>query len=223
MRISTTKCRQFGHPEFELEADDAHVPSIYLTDVIKIIEGIVASGSIFKHGQTFQIGWGLTLVQKCGEMLSLAEPDMESFPIKWSDGITNTLQQMMLQLFMLDSVGLRQEMDAPSIRHSLVACNHYDEPSFFMSRSQGDGGSDSGWFVGCLNDKHDHQDSDNLTCVSLYEAFLHQRAIEGFVSFPVDSVIEVDRVKGLKVLTGGTELNVLPGSFLDEWFKRYHH
>ncbi len=220
MRITTTKCGQSGHLEFVLEADEAQVPSTYLTNVVQTIEDMVASGSIFKPDQTFQIGWGLTLVEPSGEMLSLAEPDMESFPIKWTKGITNTLRQMMLQLFMLDSVGLRREMDAPSIRQSLVACNRYSEPNFFMSRSQPGGGSDSGWFIGCLSDDHDHQDVANLKCVSIYEAFLHQRAFEAFASFPVGSVISVDRDDGVKLFREDAALDIDPGSFLDEWSRK---
>jgi hypothetical protein len=220
MRITTNECGQFGHPEFVLEADEAQVPSTYLTDVAQTIEAMVASGSIFKSGQQFQIGWGLTLVEASGERLSLTEPDMASFPIKWTKGITNTLRQMMLQLFMLDSVALRQEMDAPSILQSLIACNRYREPNFFISRSQGSGDSDSGWFVGCLNEAHDHQDAANLRCISIYEAFLNQRALEAFASFPVGSVIAIDRDNGIRVFREDSEIDIVPGSFLDEWSRK---
>lgn len=220
MRITTTKCSQLGHPEFVLEADDVQVPSAYLTNVVQTIEEMVKGGSVFKPGQTFQIGWSLTLVEQLGELLSLAEPDMESFPIKWTKGITSTLRQMMLQLVMLDSVGLRQEMDAPSIQQSLVACTRYDEQSFFMSRSHCSSGSDSGWFIGCMNDDHDHQEPANLKCISIYEAFLNQRGIQGFASFPVGSMIAVNGDHELKLFKEGAELGILPGSFLDEWTRK---
>jgi hypothetical protein len=32
--------------------------------------------------------------------------------------------------------------------------------------------------------------------------------------------IAVDRGKGLKVFKDGAELDIVPGSFLDEWFKK---
>lgn len=221
MRVATTKCRQFGHPDFVLEADDANVPGDYLTDVAKTIEDMVAVGSVFKPGQTFQIGWGLTRVEPSGEALALAEPDMVSFPIKWTQGVTNTLRQMMLQLLTLDSVGLRRKIDIPSIAQSLVACTHYRERSFLLVRSPEYGGSDSGWFIGCLNGGHDHQDSANLRCISLYEAFLNQPGIARFASFPVGSVIEVDQQNGLKLFKDSAQLEIIPGSFLDEWLKKH--
>ena len=218
MRITTTKCSQHRHPEFVLEADEAQVPEVYLQNVVQTIEGMVAGGSVFRPEQTFQIGWGLTLVKAAGGQLTLVEPDMQSFPIQWVPGITHTLRQMMLQLFMLDSVGLRKQMDAPSIRDSLIACSRYHEPSFFLARSERDG-ADSGWFIGCRNDSHDHQNPANLQCISVYEAHLNQRGFQGFASFPVGSMIAIDRAHGLKVYLDDQELAVIPGSFLDEWFK----
>jgi hypothetical protein len=121
---------------------------------------------------------------------------------------------------MLDSVGLRHEMDAPSIRQSLIACTHYHEPSFFMSRSQASRDSDSGWFIGCRRGGHNHQEPANLKCISLYEAYLNQRALQGFASFPVGSIISVDRENGLKLFKNDAALDIVPGSFLDQWFKK---
>ena len=51
-----------------------------------------------------------------------------------------------------------------------------------MTRSDPTDSADSGWFVGCLADDHDHQQPANLTRVSLYEAFLRQPAIQGFLA-----------------------------------------
>ena len=220
MRIATTKCNQFGHPEVVLESDESQVPDVYLKNVVETLETMVASGSVFSPEQLFQIGWGVTLVKSAGNMLSLVEPDMEAFPFKWTKGITNTLRQMMVQLFMLDSVGLREQMDAPSFCESLVVCNHYNESNFFMSRSEGSGGTDSGWFIGCLNDDHSHDDEGNLKCVSVYEAFLNQRGVQGFASFPVGSMIVVEPGNQIRVYNEDVELDIVSGSFLDEWFKQ---
>ena len=60
---------------------------------------------------------------------------METFPIKWVPGITHTLRQKMLQVFMLDSVSLRQQMQMPTIVQSLIACTRYTTPNFLMLRS----------------------------------------------------------------------------------------
>jgi hypothetical protein len=151
--------------------------------------------------------------------LALREPDMRSMPIQWVPGITHTLRQKMLQVFMLDSVSLRDEMQIPSIRQSLVVCTGYKAREFFMARSKGASESDSGWFVGCLDGEHDHNDPSNLRCVSLYEAYLGQRGIQGFVTFPEGTAVVVDSTNGLSILREGEPLGIVRGGFLDSWFQ----
>ena len=229
MVIVTETCRRHGHPEFVLEADEAHVPAIYLENVAQTVQRMVAQGSVFRAGETFQIGWMLTRVESYGsagnpartDRLTLFEPDMKAMPIRFVPGITETLRQMMLQLFMLDSVSLRAEIDLPTVQQSLVACTRYAEPAFYLSRSEPTDPNDSGWFVGCLADDHDHHQPANLTRVSAYEAFLRQPAIQGFLAFPRESLIAIDPRAGVRIYRGERELQVEAGSFLDAWTKRH--
>jgi hypothetical protein len=51
MIISTTKCEEFGHPEFVVEADESSVPDIYIREMVETIEHMVASGSVFRPGE----------------------------------------------------------------------------------------------------------------------------------------------------------------------------
>ena len=221
MIISTTKCEQFGHPEFVLEADEIAVPDIYIRELVETIEHMVADGAVFRAGETFQIGWMLTSVKNKGpKHLTQEEPDMRSLPIQWIPGVTDTLRQQMLQVFMLDSVALRNEMQIPSIQQSLIACTRYTADRFFMTRSEANNETDSGWFVGCLDDGHDHNDTSNLRCISLYEAYLGQKGIQGFVTFPVDSMVILDPEDGVTILNKGERLSIVPGSFLDTWLRR---
>jgi hypothetical protein len=221
MIISTTKCEKFGHPEFVLEADESAVPDIYIRELVETIEHMVADGSVFQAGEIFQIGWMLTRVQEKGPRhLTLEEPDMRSLPIQWIPGVSDTLRQQMLQVFILDSVALRNEMQIPSIQQSLIACTRYTDNRFFMTRSEANNETDSGWFVGCLDDRHDHHDTGNLRCISLYEAYLAQRGIQGFVTFPVGATVIIDSKNGVTILKEGEPLDTGPDSFLDTWLQR---
>jgi len=220
MTLTTTKCGHFGHPEFLLEVDEKIVPDLYLKEAAATVESMVAEGSVFRPKQTFQIGWMITKIDSYdASHLTLIEPDMKTFPISWVAGISQTLRHKMVQVFMLDSVSLRHEMLIPNICQSLIACTRYTEPSFFMSRSNSTNERDSGWFVGCLDRHHDHNDIANLRCISLYEAYLHQKGIHGFAMFPIDSMIVVDERNGLTIMKNDTELQIEGGSFLDAWFK----
>lgn len=221
MIITTTNCGQFGHPEFVLEADQATVPEIYLKELAQTIEAMVAEGSQFRPGETFQIGWMLTKVQAHGSsQLTLEEPDMESFPIRWVPGVSHTLRQQMLQAFMLDSVSLRHEMQIPTILNTLLSCTRYTAREFFMVRAEATNERDSGWFVGCVGQDHDHNDAANLRCISLYEAYLGQKGIQGFLAFPMGSMVVVEPEHGVSILKDDNELDILPDSFLGAWLRR---
>lgn len=79
--------------------------------------------------------------------------------------------------------------------------------------------ADTGWFIGCLHEDHNHQENANLCCISVYEAFLNQRGIQNFMAFPLGSMVLMDEKHGLKVWKNGTELSIVPGSFLDTVLK----
>ena len=145
---------------------------------------------------------------------------METFPIRWVSGITHTLRHKMLQVFMLDSVSFRQQIQMPTVLQSLIACTRYTTPDFLMLRSNPTNERDSGWFVGCLNEDHDHNDTANLRCISLYEAYLNQKGIQGFVAFPNGIMVVMNRKSGLSIINEGEPLKVHPGSFLDDWFRQ---
>lgn len=139
---------------------------------------------------------------------------MRAIPVQWVSGITETLRQLMLQIFMLDSVSLRPKISMPQMTQSLIACSRYTEPSFFMTRTKAIDKADCGWFIGCLDQHHDHKDANNLKRVSLYEAFVQQRGIQGLVSFPVGAMIVVERLSVFAIYVDGKKLAIEPGSFL---------
>jgi hypothetical protein len=219
MRITTTRCKAHNHPEFVLEAD-SQVPDSHLIDLAQTMEEMVAAGSVFRPEQTFEVGWMTTQVARFdAARLTLLEPDMKAMPIRWVPGVTETLRHKMVHVFTLDSFSLRDEMTMASIRQAMIVCTGYAVAEFFMARSE-PRDRDSGWFVGCLDKDHDHNDPANLRCVSLYEAYLQQPGIQNFPLFPVGTMVVNDREKGLTVLKDDEPLRLVPGSFLDAWLKR---
>jgi len=71
-----------------------------------------------------------------------------------------------------------------------------------------------------MGSRHDHNTPDNLKCISLYEALLNQRGMQGFASFPVGSMIVSSKKDGISILKDDQNVDILPGSFLDAWFDK---
>ena len=184
--VTTHRCSEHNHAEIVLEVDASTVPQQHIDQFIQTLEGVVEQGSAFLPGQTLQVGWMVTQVQQYDETrLTLFEPDMRSQPVKYVPGVTETLRQMTLQLFFIDSLGVaRSDMNIPSIRQSAVACSRYKDASgLLLMRGKAHDRSDSGWFVGCLNKDHDHQNVQNLAKVPLYDVFLNRKVIQGWMAF----------------------------------------
>ncbi|MFO0938142.1 MAG: hypothetical protein U0798_16685 [Gemmataceae bacterium] len=219
MQITTKKCSQFQHREFKLDLDEYGIPESYLENIAGTIEHLVESGSVFLPDQIFLIGGMTTRIQNYNEeFLTLHEPDMVHFPIQWRPGLSNTLRLMMRQLFSLDSFSLRANALFPSILQSLLVCKHYHEANFFMHRTEPSNERDSGWFIGCLKADCDHNDPNNIECLSVYAAYLKQNRIQNFTAFPTGSMIVIDQIKGLSVFKEDNQLQVLPESFLSQLF-----
>lgn len=219
MHLVTTQCRRYGHQEFLLQAEGPAAET-YLAEWSQGLESMVASGSKFQPGQSFLVGWMLTqVVQHDRDHLTLHEPDMQSMPVRWVPGITQTLQSTMVQRFTLESVSLSDRMTLPSAQQYLAVCNRFHGQGFFMVRRDPQEATDSGWFVGCLDPRHNHHDSAVTGPMSVYEAFLKQRFIVGFLGFPPGSMIVADPASGLRLTLNNQALNVVPGSYLDQMLR----
>jgi len=217
MIVSTTRCKAHGHAEFVLEIDDNAVPQQHVTQIIQTLEGMVAQGSVFKPGESFQIGWMTTKVQQYDkERLTLYEPDMRTFPMAFVPGVTATLRQMMLQLFFIDSLALpRDGIKLPSVRQAATVCkNYHSAKRILVSRDKPQAKADSGWSIVCHHEDHNHDAAETVAIVSLYEAFLNRNEIQGWMAFPEGTLIALQNGEPPRVFKDGAELRILHDSFL---------
>jgi hypothetical protein len=222
LEVRTTRCREFGHRDFVLELEDCGIPEGHVQAVVKNIEDMVAAGSVFEPGETLQVGWMVTQVQRYDAThLTLVEPDLKSLPVSYTAGVTQTLRHLSLQVFMLESVLSAEDMHATSMLQSVVVCRNYDQSLdfFFDRRTPGDE-SDSGWFIGCLNKDHDHGEVENLRKTSLYEVLVRQPGIRSFALFPVGTTVIGRDGKHPQVFKEGELLPVRDGSLLDLWMNQ---
>lgn len=214
--LRTTKCRRYGHPEFRVSYDPAVV--VVADDVewfIGWLQDSVAEGTWYKAGETCQIGWVLVQVrQHDGDELTFYEPDMGSFPIEWTEGVTSTLSQLRRQKDVVESVLGAEEVSFPSLRQSAIVCTRLGQYADMILERTNPEGLDSGWFCGCREDDHDHNNVAELRKVSLYEAAVrYAPQIVPYLAFPPGVLVALCDDAPV-IFHHGEPLEFLPGSYL---------
>lgn len=213
--IKTTRCMRHGHPEITLAFDPDGVLEGDAAWFASVLEDMVASGSRFLPGQSLALGWSIVWFTTLPDgSLGLEEPDMHSMPTVRQPGLTNGLRQLRLHKDTLESVLPAQALAFPSLQQSCLVCTDA-APGLpcFMNRFLPDG-ADSGWFIGCQEMGHNHNDADNLRRFSLYEAALRIcPQVLPYLAFPPDSMIYVERRPSF--FLGDRQLEIRRDSFLD--------
>ncbi len=215
MRTCTQKCREHDHLEISVQCEDTAALSPSLHSFLGWIESEVAGGRRFLPEQTVQVGWSVLEVrQRTDGTLALFEPDFQSMPVRFVDGVSNTLLHLFLQKSVAESLGLVGEIALPSLRDSAIICTEFGSTDGFVMSRVAPKAADSGWFFGCDSAAHDHQSPDVLRRVSLYEAVTrHDDRTIPFLGLPPDTFVGFGGAVPY-FSRGETELAISPGSYL---------
>jgi hypothetical protein len=214
----TTACAAHGHPEFTLVfSRDVPVPGLEKM-LLGYFESSVAQGTSFKAGQTVQLGWAtLRLKEREDGTLGVLEPDV-LHQFKWVEAVDQSLLETWRQKEVLDSLGLAAQANYPRQALQAVVCSqattHHE---FILGRTEPTGPTDSGWFVGCTDEAHDHQSADALTAMPLIEIAASLPPLAQFFALPVGADVLISgpgRIRA-KVFLDGEERPAAPGSYLD--------
>ena len=214
----TSRCAGHAHPEFTLRfARDVPVPDLEKM-LLGYFEGAVAQGSQFKAGQTVQLGWAtLRLTAREDGTLGVLEPDLRQ-ELKWVESVDQSLFETWRQKEVLDSLGLLDRVDYPRQALQAVVCSRaWDAPTFVMGRTEPSAATDSGWFVGCMDDAHDHQLPEALAVVALIEIAVRVPPLTQFLALPqgTDVVVSGPGRMRARVFVDGEEATPREGSYLD--------
>lgn len=232
--LETRSCHQHGHPEFALELGE-EVLELDAEWLRATLEGLVAQGHRFRPGETLQLGWSITRIGPLEHgRLTLLEPDFESLPTHFVPGATRTLLHLRLQRSVAESLGVA-EPAFPSLRQSAIVCSRLARAHpLWLDRALPQG-MDSGWFMGCADESHDHQSARSLERLSLYEVALQQPAVVPYLALPpgLQLLLPVESHWGRKHRTHestsserptawreGRELEPAPGSLLERWWRQ---
>lgn len=214
----TQNCAKFNHPEFSLQCEGNEFFDARLKWLLEWLEHEVANNKRFLPEQTVQVGWSLLTVKQRGDgTLALFEPDFQSMPIKFLDGVSNTVLHLAVHKFVCESLMLEDELELSPLNHSAIVCSDFGKhKGLILTRHSPTDGNDSGWFFGCGDPSHNHQSAENLRRVSLYEAaiVLDDRIIP-YLALPEGILISMIDSKP-RFFLNEVALSIKPGSYLDQ-------
>ncbi len=143
---------------------------------------------------------------------------MRHLPIEWSKSVNNTLAHLRIQKDVVESVLEPHDLSFPSMRESAIICDRLGKGEDMVMERGEPAGADSGWFFGCREDGHDHNDAAELRRVSLYEAVIrHVPQIIPFLALPPGILLSFG-ASGTVLFREGEPLTPRAGSYLA---KRY--
>lgn len=214
--VKSDYCHLRKHAEFVIYFDPTCVLKQDAEWLIDHLESQVLNGVVFKAEQTIQIGWMvLKIAKEDDQYLTLQEPDFREIPIKFNLSVNNALTHLRMQKDTFESLDIRSGLQFPSILQSAIACTKYDDSGgFFLSRTK-ENKNDSGWFMGCTDIGHNHNNALNLKRLSLYELACSREELIQFMALP-EGVCVFSSLGIIKVEFNGRELTPKNGSFLQK-------
>lgn len=213
MILSTTHSQEFGHPEISIHFDENAALSVDAEWLINYLETAVKAGEVFKENSTIQIGWMINCFRTDGRTLWLYEPDFIRMPIVFVNSVNWTLAHLRLQRSVCESVGI-DDMEFPALNQSGIVCNELKSATTFLLDRTQSKGADSGWFIGCADPKHDHNNPNTLQRKSLYEIISLKPKLVQYLALPPGVKILVNKTP--KLWRNGKELRIIKESYLQE-------
>lgn len=211
----TVNCRQFDHPEFQIQVSDHGVPALDISWLLRFLEESVAEGERFHAGETLQIGWMLTMLEAWeGDVLRIMEPDMKAIPIKFVDSVDSTLKHLRNQQDMVASVTPTRQPDFPSLRQSAVVHVDYKNVSSLLLTRYPAHETDSGWSLTDPNDEAGSQNPSRYVKVSLYQLGVERPDLIQFFALSPGLQVVLAGPK-IRVMGPDGEIRPAPGSYLE--------
>ncbi|MEN0060983.1 MAG: hypothetical protein AAGA48_02475 [Myxococcota bacterium] len=192
MEFRTVRCHEAGHPEVRFEVrNPLPVPDIERM-VLRYFEEGVAAGTTFEPGQTVVIGSLLGRLHADGDgtlVLRALEAD------GWAEDIGPGLMRMWRQLEVARSVGLLPDFSHPAT--TVLVCNRVDRDLelYFMQRNERQQPQESGWYIVCGEEDHDHEDASQFEFRSRAAIIASQPFLDEFLGLPpgADVIVQVAR------------------------------
>lgn len=215
----TTRCAAHGHPEVTITFDDEPLVPDGERLLLDHVEAAVARGTRFSAGQTLALGGQVLRFVSRGDGTLGLEEQVPAPTEQWVEAVDRSLREVLLQKFIVESVGLPLTFPAPRSSLLVARCAQ-DAQAVVLTRV--DGGDPkaglSGWMLSCA-EEHEHGDRFVLPLLALSAL---RPALVPFLALPPKSVVLATEGPA-HVFFDGQERQPLPGSFLAKRNERALH
>lgn len=199
--------------QVEVDYDDKLVPDPDIDWLLDYLQSEFGASTWPTEPMLLQVGMMLLQIRNSGNRITIFEPDMISLPIVFVEGVTNTLRILRSQKDAHKSLQMDSEMDFPEIRQFATQCRKWEDAASYVLERSSPNGNDSGWYFGCQNPEHDHENAENLKNVSILEIAMNYSDLVPFLALPSGSAVLVENDKPHVYFNGEEKLPRL-GSFL---------
>jgi hypothetical protein len=153
-------------------------PAFGAQPILSYFEDAVKQGTVFKAGETVQMGWMLLMLKstETGD-LDIWEPRFGETPIVWERGASKTYRQLIVQKSVAELLGV--EPSFPSLVQSAVVSPMFKTSRELLMSRVPSTGTDSGWLIAA-----DSNESAGGRLVSLFEIASERPEVIPFLALP---------------------------------------
>lgn len=214
----TQGCSKHSHPELTFQfAVRVPIPGLERV-LLDYFEGEVARGVRFAPGQKIDIGGSLLrLFEREDGTLGVRDVGADGEDVE-PESVHRSLMRTWLRQEVARSFGLPVEF--PATDATAILCKNIDNSvgAILMKRASPMPDSrDSGWFVGCTDETHGHDEAEQLFVTHLLEVAERFPWLDQFFALPEETLLVVEMGERVKVpaLWHREELVApLPGSYV---------
>jgi len=181
-------------------------------------------------GQTLRYGWTLLRFVRDDQNLSGTAPDallveeMQS-PLSqenppYMPGVAHTLALLQLQHEVLRRNGITGEAVYPHCSQYALVCTRVTPETLpflrplKIDRAWQPNVRESGWFIGCCDREHDHNNPDELAPIHLFHLVEQFPGLFPYLAMPVGTMLIFEESQAIIFRPGEQEGQVDPGSLL---------
>lgn len=213
----TQACARHGHPEISFVfAEPVRVPNLQ-SILIDYLEGSVERGVRYEVGQRIDLGGSLLRLFDRGDgTLGVRDVGSDGNDVN-PESVHRALMRTWCRQEVARSFGLEPTFPSPEGRVTVCSEVHASKHAILLKRLAPTAPDDSGWYVGCTNERHDHDAPTALGAAYLLQLSDQLPWVDQFFALPVGThlIVLMDERLSVPALWRDEKLVApLPGSYV---------